>query len=124
MHITVYYEDTDIAGIVYHTNYIKYCERARSEIFFKQGISPLQGKARGFIVRDLQADFLATATLGDRLEVRSKILSSKRSSMILSQEVWKQELKIFSMTIRLVYVEEGKPLRIPSQYQKMFENLA
>jgi len=124
MQITVYYEDTDIAGIVYHTNYIKYCERARSEVFFEKGISPLQEKSKGFIVRDLQADFLSTATLGDRLEVRSKILSTKRSSIILSQEIWKEELKIFSMTIRLVYVEEGKVLRIPREYQEILENLA
>jgi acyl-CoA thioester hydrolase len=122
MQIKVYYEDTDIAGIVYHTNYIKYCERARSEVFFSQGISPLEGKTRGFIVRDLQADFLATATLGDSLEVRSKLLSIKATSLILSQEIWKEEQKIFAMTIRLVYVEEGKPLRIPKIFKEMFEN--
>lgn len=123
MKIKVYYEDTDIAGIVYHTNYIKYCERARSELFFAHAISPLGDKQRGFIVRDLQADFLATATLGDSLEVRSKMLSSKRSSLVLLQEVWKDEVKVFAMTIRLVYVEEGRPLRIPSKFREIFEEL-
>ncbi|MEN8727803.1 MAG: acyl-CoA thioesterase, partial [Sulfurovum sp.] len=43
MKIRVYYEDTDAGGIVYHTNYIKYCERARSEIFFQRGKKPTLG---------------------------------------------------------------------------------
>ena len=49
MKIRVYYEDTDAGGIVYHTNYIKYCERARSEIFFKQNMMPLDGEKSGFV---------------------------------------------------------------------------
>ena len=61
MKIRVYYEDTDAGGIVYHTNYIKYCERARSEIFFEQGMKPTLGDKSGFVVRDIKACFLATS---------------------------------------------------------------
>jgi acyl-CoA thioester hydrolase len=118
--IRVYYEDTDAGGIVYHTNYIKYCERARSEIFFERGMIPSEGDESGFVVRNIKADFLATSKLGDMLNVTSKILTLKSSSLILLQEVWKEEEKIFSMEVLLVYVDEGKPKRIPETFKKLF----
>ena len=123
MKIRVYYEDTDAGGIVYHTNYIKYCERARSEIFFERGTKPTLGDNSGFVVRDIKASFLATAVLGDILEVTTKILTLKRSSLILLQEVWKKEVKIFSMEVVLVYVDKGKPCRIPEEFEDILRNL-
>ena len=122
MKIRVYYEDTDIGGIVYHTNYIKYCERARSEIFFSQGNLPFQNKESGFVVRSMNASFLATSTLGDILEVRSKVLTLKRSSTTLLQEIYKEEQKIFSMEVVLVYIENAKPSKIPEEFKTIFQN--
>jgi acyl-CoA thioester hydrolase len=120
MKIRVYYEDTDAGGIVYHTRYINFCERARSEIFFTQDMIPSEGKDSGFVVRDLKASFLATSTLGDMLEVTSKILKLKNSSMILLQEIYKEELKVFSMEVVLVYIDKGKPSRIPEKFKTIF----
>ena len=120
MKIRVYYEDTDAGGIVYHTNYIKFCERARSEVFFEKGMKPLENDRSGFVVRNIQADFLATSTLGDILNVTSKILTIKSSSLILLQEVWKEEVKVFSMEILLVYIDRGKPRRIPDVFREIF----
>jgi acyl-CoA thioester hydrolase len=119
MKIRVYYEDTDLGGIVYHTNYIKYCERARSEVFFQKGLKPILGDTNGFVVRNLNADFLATSTLGDMLDVTTKLLTLKSSSFILLQEVWKEKIKLFSMKIILVYIEEGKPSRIPAHFREI-----
>jgi len=118
--IRVYYEDTDAGGIVYHTNYIKYAERARSEIFFERGMMPAEGKESGFVVRDLKASFLATSTLGDMLEVTSKILKLKNSSLVLLQEIYKDNIKIFSMEVILVYIDKGKPSRIPEKFKNIF----
>ena len=123
MKIRVYYEDTDAGGIVYHTNYIKYCERARSEAFFSQGMIPSQSDESGFVVRNLKADFLATSKLGDMLSVTSKIIASKSSSLVLLQEVWREEVKLFSMEVVLVYVESGRPRRIPEAFKILFETL-
>ncbi len=120
MNIRVYYEDTDAGGIVYHTNYIKYCERARSEIFFSQNMMPTLSKESGFVVRDIKASFLATATLGDMLNVTTRIMTLKNSSLILLQEVWKDECRIFSMEIVLVYIDKGKPCRIPEVFREVF----
>ena len=123
MKVRVYYEDTDAGGIVYHTNYIKYCERARSEVFFQRELIPSQSDESGFVVRNLNANFLATSKLGDMLNVTSKILTLKNSSLILLQEVWKGELKIFSMEVVLVYINKGKPCRIPKAFSEVFKAL-
>lgn len=123
MKIRVYYEDTDAGGIVYHTNYIKYCERARSEIFFQRGLIPSLGDRSGFVVRDIKASFLATSALGDTLDVTSKILTLKSTSLVLLQEVWKEEIKVFSMEVLLVYVDKGKPCRIPEVFKEVFTSL-
>ena len=122
MKIRVYYEDTDAGGIVYHTNYIKYCERARSEIFFQQEMKPTLGDNSGFVVRDIKASFLATSALGDTLDVTTKVLTRKRSSLVLLQEVWKEEVKVFSMEVLLVYVDKGKPCRIPEVFEDVFSS--
>ena len=123
MNIRVYYEDTDAGGITYHTRYINFCERERSEIFFQRGMIPSQGEESGFVVRDIRASFLATSTLGDMLEVTSKILTLKKSSMILLQEIFKGEEKIFSMEVVLVYIDKGKPCRIPDHFKEIFAEL-
>ena len=120
MKIRVYYEDTDAGGIVYHTNYIKYCERARSEVFFNLDMLPAQGEGTGFVVRNLNASFLATSKLGDILEVESKVLKVKSSSINLLQEIKKEEKVIFSMEIVLVYVDKGRPCRIPEIFRDIF----
>ena len=123
MKIRVYYEDTDAGGIVYHTNYIKYCERARSEMFFERDMIPSQSDTSGFVVRNLNAKFLATSKLGDILEVTSKILTLKNSSLVLLQEVIKDNIKVFSMEVVLVYVDKGKPCRIPKVFSEIFATL-
>jgi len=122
MQIRVYYEDTDLGGIVYHTNYIKYCERARSEVFFQHNIKPTLGEESGFVVRNINANFSATSTLGDILNVTTKLLTLKNSSLVLEQEVWKEEKKVFSMEVVLVYTEKGRPSRIPEVFKEIFSN--
>lgn len=123
MQVRIYYEDTDAGGIVYHTNFIKYCERARSEIFFSRNMMPGEGSKNGFVVRKIKADFLATAKLGDLLEVKTSILELKKSTVILLQEIYKGDVKVFGMEVLLVYVEEGKPRRIPESYANLFETV-
>jgi acyl-CoA thioester hydrolase len=119
MKVRIYYEDTDAGGIVYHTNYIKYCERARSEHFFSRGMMPGEDNKYGFVVRKIDADFLGSARLGDLLEVRTSVEEFKKSSLILLQEIYKEETKLFSMKVMLVYVEAGKPRRIPEKLENI-----
>ncbi len=124
MKIRVYYEDTDIGGIVYHTNYLKFCERARSEVFFDNGVVPLEEDKSGFVVRNINADFLSTATLGDILTVKSKVVTTKSSSVVLLQEVWREDVKVFNMNVLLVYISNGKPSRIPETFKEIFNTFS
>lgn len=77
MKITVYYEDTDATGIVYHPNYLKYCDRARVEHFFQSG-TPMQQKDAHLAIHSLSCKYLSPARLGDVLEVTSIITKLKK----------------------------------------------
>jgi len=121
MKIRVYYEDTDAGGIVYHTNYIKFCERARSEAFFSVGMMPCEDDRSGFIVKELKCNFLSTSKLGDILNVSTEVIKLRGGSTLLLQEIYCDEIKIFSMEILLVYVRDGKPTRIPKAHRELLE---
>lgn len=119
MKIRIYYEDTDAGGIVYHTNYIKYCERARSELFFQQGLTPTDGDLSGFVVKNINANFIGRAVLGDMLHVTTELLHKKKASLVLKQSVFKEEEKIFEMEVTLVFVRAGKPSKIPDHMSEI-----
>ena len=121
--VRVYFEDTDCGGIVYHTNYLKYCERARSELFFAQSMQPFMDKS-GFVLKNMQADFVSSAYLGDILEVRSTLLECKNVSVIIAQDIYRiydaltqknDEKLIFKAQISLAFVDVAlpKPCKIP-----------
>ena len=87
-YVRVYFEDTDCGGIVYHTNYIKYCERARSELFYQSGMLPVEGSS-GFVLTHINASFQKSARLGDLLEVRTTLKELKNASVIITQEIFR-----------------------------------
>lgn len=121
MKIRVYFEDTDAGGIVYHSKYINFCERARSEILFEKGLSPKTEDAV-FIVRELKASYLKSATLGEILEVKTKINSISRVSMMLTQDIFNEKNeKIFTMDIKLVYLKDSKPSKIDEKFLNLFK---
>ena len=122
MKVRVYYEDTDMGGIVYHANYLKFCERARSEYFFQDGDTPhLEGGE--FVAASLEAKFKSSAKLGDILDVKTEILSLKGSSLVLKQCVYKEDILLFEMDIKLGFVKEGKIGRMSIQAQKHLQEL-
>lgn len=122
MKIRVYYEDTDCGGIVYHSNYLKFCERARSELFFGKGKMPYN-QGLGFVVKNINADFIKSAKLGDELWVKTSLLELKRVQLTLRQEVFKGEEKIFAMDVRLGFIdfERGKPSEITKDFLEVLE---
>jgi acyl-CoA thioester hydrolase len=120
MKIRVYYEDTDIGGIVYHSQYLNFCERARSEMFFSVGKTPLMDSI-GFVIRDLRAKFINSATLGDFLEVKTKVITLKSASLLLKQTVFKDEKIIFEMELTLACVKNGRIIKMPSYFTDLFK---
>lgn len=122
MKTRIYYDDTDAGGVVYHANYLKFCERARSDLFYEHGRSPAVDGGH-FVVRHLVADFFKSAKLGDVIEVKNELIELKNASLILKQEVWKDDLILFAMTSTLAYVKEGKPCKIDEETKAFFKSL-
>jgi acyl-CoA thioester hydrolase len=114
--IRVYYEDTDVGGIVYHANYLKYCERARSEYFFQQGSVPSIEEGE-FVVASIEAKFKSSAKLGDVLNVTTEVLEIKGSSLVLRQCVLKDGVLLFDMNLKLGFIKAGKIGRMSTQAQ-------
>ncbi len=122
----VYYEDTDAGGIMYHSNYINFCERGRSDLLRDLGVpaSEVTEKLRvGFVVRHLEADYLAVARLDDLLSVETSLKIIKNSSFVMNQSIKCQNNAIFSMNVTVVCVDEsGKPVRIPEMLRDKFKD--
>lgn len=114
--ITVYYEDTDMAGIVYYANYLRYIERARSEIVEALGVDQNAMRAEGivFAVRRVEADYLGAARLGDRLVVVTTHRAESPVRWLFEQEVRRGEEVIFRALVTAVAMTvAGKPTRLP-----------
>lgn len=110
MQIRVYYEDTDAGGVVYHSNYLNFCERARSDTFYAAGMSPMLDDGH-FVVRKIDADFILSAKLGDLLDIRSVIVKVSGASLLLRQEICKEDKKIFELMVMLVFVDNAFKVR-------------
>jgi len=123
MQIRVYYEDTDTGGVVYHSNYLNFCERARSDAFFDKGITPVLESGH-FVARRVVADYFLSAKLGDLLEVKSELLKMKAASFILKQSIYKDEKKLFELEITLAYISfEGKPQKVDAHTKELLLSL-
>lgn len=112
MKITVYYEDTDIGGVVYHANYLKYCDRARTALFLDSNINIVIDDTH-FLVKSIECDYKSSATLGDILDVKNSILDVKKASFTILQKIYKNNILIFEATLVLAYVKDGIPKKIP-----------
>lgn len=120
MQIRVYYEDTDVGGVVYYANYLKFCERARSELFFQKGLSPHQDN-QFFVVKSIQADYISSAIFADTLDVSTSLVELKKASLVLKHIIINQNNKtIFEMTVKLAFLKDGKPSKIPEDYLDIF----
>ena len=122
-YLRVYYEDTDTGGVVYHSMYLNYCERARSEIFFRNGISPIDNKYH-FVVKNIDAKFTKPAKLGDELKVETLVFDIKKASVKLIQRIYFKEdsrLQLFEMAIELVCLHDNKISKIPVIFKNLFE---
>ena len=122
MKLRVYYDDTDAGGIVYHANYLKFCERSRSELFFQRGKSPAINGGH-FVVKRLEANYIKPAKLGDMLEVKHEIISLKYTSLTLKQNIWLENVKIFEMISVLVFVVDGKPTKVNEETKEFFKSI-
>jgi len=121
--IRVYYEDTDTGGVVYHANYLNFCERARSEFFFSRGMNPILESGH-FVARRLEADFYVSAKLGDLLHIETELVAMKAASFVLKQRVYREETLLFEMEIVLVHIDfSSKVKRIDKETKELILSL-
>ncbi|MDA0720387.1 MAG: tol-pal system-associated acyl-CoA thioesterase [Proteobacteria bacterium] len=115
--LRIYYEDTDLAGIVYYANYLKFIERARSEWVRDLGIDQAQMKAEGlvFAVRRVAADYLLPARYDDQLCVETVILPGSGARLVLQQDVKRGDATLFSATVTIICMTtDGAMTRLPA----------
>lgn len=124
--IRVYYEDTDLAGIVYYANYLKFIERARSEWVREAGVDQAALKAQHgtvFAVRRVEADYLAPAQFDDLLTVTTSLDKLTGSRLFLTQTVARAETPLFASKVTLVCLSaSGKPTRIPADIRAKLDD--
>ena len=115
--LRVYYEDTDLAGIVYYANYLKFIERGRSEWVRDLGLDQAAMKAAGdgvFAVRRVVADYLAPAHFDDLLVVATDYISHSGARLVLRQSVARGDKTLFQAEVTLVCLgDTGRPQPLP-----------
>ena len=115
--VKVYYEDTDVGGVVYYANYLKYLERARTEALSTIGLTNLQIKDKFgalIIVKSCNIEYKKSALLEDELSIRSFVKSITKTSFFMNQIITKAEITIVEAQIHLVFVnDKGKPVKVP-----------
>lgn len=115
--LRVYYEDTDLAGIVYYANYLKFIERARSEWVRERGVDQAALRAQGmvFAVRRVVADYFAPARFEDELEVQTGVETITGARISLLQQVWRGQTRLFAAGVVLACLsDQGVARRIPA----------
>ncbi len=117
--IRVYYEDTDAGGLVFHANYLKFLERARTEMLRSRGFEQDRLIAEEnliFVIRSLSIDYLKPARFNEQIDVGSKIIENTKTSLIFEQSITRQEDVLCNAKIRVVCLnaQSMKPKVIPS----------
>lgn len=122
--VRVFYEDTDMAGIVYYANYLKYIERARSDIVELLGLDQRAMRAQDivFVITRVEADYIGTAHFGDRLTVQTRHHAKGAVRWIFDQEVLREGKVIFRAVVTAVCMTTaGKPQRLPAKLRALWD---
>ena len=122
--VRVYYEDTDLAGIVYYANYLKFIERGRTEYVREIGVDQTRLKDEAgivFAVRRVEADYLKPARFDDVLDVVTKVESVSGVRLVMRQVVERGGEPLFEAVVTLVALgESGAPARLPAEIRQAF----
>ena len=122
----IFYEDTDAGGVVYYANYLKFIERARTEMINGLGFTLTtlhKDYDRLFLVKKIECDYIKSCSLEDALNVQSRVLLLKNASFELEQNILKQNNIIFRSKILMVCVNsKGAPSKIPSELHSLMKN--
>lgn len=125
--LRVYFEDTDLTGVVYHANYLRYMERARSDMLLAAGIDQraiFEAGEGAYALRSVQLDYRAPARLGEDLIVVSRLVSLRVAAVIIQQRVMRGETIVAQGEVEAAFVSPaGRPRRQPAEWVAAFEPL-
>ncbi len=124
--IRVYFEDTDFSRIVYYANYLKFCERGRSDFLRLMDVhhTELAAQNLAFAVRRVEADYLRPAKIDDILEVRTELAELRGARFVLSQSVMRGDEVLFQARVTAALLSlEGRPQRLPKDMIARFTPL-
>jgi len=123
----VYFEDTDVAGIVYYANYLRFMERARSDMLRALGIDQRAALESGegvYAVADVAIKYRAPARLGDALLILNDLAEIRAASVLIHQRVMRGEEVLADARVRAAFLSpEGRPRRQPKAWIAAFERL-
>ena len=128
MHVRVYFEDTDAGGIVYHANYLRFAERARTEAMRAMGV-PHNDMVRDcnlmFVVRSVKLDYLRPARLDESLEIVTQPIDLRAATLTLRQDIRGEQgsCVIAEIELACVTLDGTRPARIPSRWRNAFETI-
>nr|WP_294167555.1 YbgC/FadM family acyl-CoA thioesterase [uncultured Sphingomonas sp.] len=125
--LTVYFEDTDTAGIVYYANYLKFMERARSDMLRAAGVDQRAAMDRGagvYAVAEANIRYLRPAKLGDDLVIRSTVQKIRAASVLIHQRVFRASEQLTDARVTAAFLTpDGLPTRQPREWVEAFERI-
>ena len=126
--LTVYFEDTDTFGVVYYANYLKYMERARSDMIRAAGVdqtAELNASGSAYVVADVSIRYLKPARLGDDLVVVSTVEAVRGVSVVIHQRVMRGEEQLTDARVTAAFLTaDGRPQRQPKEWVERFKAIA
>jgi acyl-CoA thioester hydrolase len=125
--LRVYFEDTDTAGIVYYANYLRFMERARSDMLRLVGVDQRAVLEMGegvYVVAEVEIKYRAPAKLNDELKILTRVLEVRAASCVIHQRVMRGDEILTDATVTAAFLSrEGRPKRQPREWVEKFERL-
>jgi acyl-CoA thioester hydrolase len=126
--VRVYFEDTDLSGVVYHASYLRFMERARSDMLRQAGIDQRGTLEKGggyYAIADLTLRYRRPALLDDDLLVLSRVRAVRAAACVIDQSVWRGPEELTSGTVTAAFLSAaGRPQRQPAPWLAAFHRLA
>ena len=126
--LRVYFEDTDLSGVVYHANYLRYMERARSDMLRVLGIEQRAAQESGegvYAVTDVSIRYRASARLDDDQTVRRRMTQLTAVRCVIAQAVWRGDIELTQGSVTVAFLDSaGRPRRQPADWIDRFKRLS